>query len=591
VRIVSLLTTATSVPTALLSATPSGITFRAALANLSEHTNADSGSMGSDAKSDTGAGVANGLASQHEKEQTSSSMGDASVRTTSIVSPTVSTKTSSVIKSNGQSNDSHRAESDSGAATSAYSSSTAEDIANGKHGHTMHTKTDIRITSAAQASIAIQVPGIQADIPIQAVQASSTGSEANALTTAPIPTTYQPTTFAADQLDEEIDVNHFAESTTSAASQKFDFSEPDGGRSAQSQLPLFQSVVGPTEQSASKADSAKQTATSLQPLNSATPANESVTPEVQASSPAISSWMPQVEAGIAAQIGGENFTVPMEMPKAVTSPSNGEWTQLVGKASGKKITEGVAAKNSELGSTTEAAKNTPTNSLGTVSDGTSHGNQNNGQSVQHSQMGTAQAADVAVKVNDGGTNQAQVSAMHLLSHEAVTTLRSADGAVDGSTHGLPANNPTSNESEGGDAAATSGINAAKLIHAMGQTEMSVGMHSSEFGNISIRTSVSQQQMLAQISLDHGGLSQALSSHISSMQSKLENDYGLHTLIEVNSQGALSSGDSGNYAQREQQEFVRSGRNADPVVAAEPEPGLGQGTLVSVSDGVRLDIRA
>ncbi len=121
--------------------------------------------------------------------------------------------------------------------------------------------------------------------------------------------------------------------------------------------------------------------------------------------------------------------------------------------------------------------------------------------------------------------------------------------------------------------------------------MSVGMRSSEFGNISIRTTVSQQQMLAQISLDHGELSQALASHVSSVQTKLENESGLHTLIEVNHQGALSSDDSGNPAQREQQEFVRSGRRESAALAVEPETGLPQAALDSASDGVRLDIRA
>ena len=39
--------------------------------------------------------------------------------------------------------------------------------------------------------------------------------------------------------------------------------------------------------------------------------------------------------------------------------------------------------------------------------------------------------------------------------------------------------------------------------------MRVGMHSTEFGDISIRTTLSQQQMLAQISLDHSDLGPTL----------------------------------------------------------------------------------
>ena len=198
---------------------------------------------------------------------------------------------------------------------------------------------------------------------------------------------------------------------------------------------------------------------------------------------------------------------------------------------------------------------------------------------------------VPAKAMDSGTSQAQAALMQGASHEAATPPRSGGSVEDLSRQILQRGEPASNELEGGGAVASSGINAAKLIQTMGQTEMSVGMRSSEFGNISIRTSVSQQQMLAQISLDHGDLSQALSTHVSSLQTKLENEYGLHTLIEVNHQGALSSNDSGNSAQREQQEFVRSARTASAAVAAEPETGFGTVAQISASDGSRLDIRA
>ena len=135
------------------------------------------------------------------------------------------------------------------------------------------------------------------------------------------------------------------------------------------------------------------------------------------------------------------------------------------------------------------------------------------------------------------------------------------------------------------------INTARLIQTIGQSEMRVGLHSTEFGNISIRTSVTPQQMTAQISLDHSDLSQALTSHVSSVQSKLENDYGLHTVIEVNHQGAASSGESGNSASGEQKEFVRSTPIMNTAVAAEPEMDPEHGAPVSASNGLRLDIRA
>jgi hypothetical protein len=157
--------------------------------------------------------------------------------------------------------------------------------------------------------------------------------------------------------------------------------------------------------------------------------------------------------------------------------------------------------------------------------------------------------------------------------------------------------------DGEEATATSGINAAKLIQTMGETEMRVGMHSSEFGDISIRTSVTQQQMLAQISLDHGDLSHAISAHIASMQAKLGEESGLATVIEVNhsgnqagnqfgnQSGASAFGDSGQSPQREQRGFVRSAGTESTAVLAEADVGVGPGPLVSGSNGYRLDIRA
>ena len=79
----------------------------------------------------------------------------------------------------------------------------------------------------------------------------------------------------------------------------------------------------------------------------------------------------------------------------------------------------------------------------------------------------------------------------------------------------------SNPQEISDGAATTVINSAKLIQAMGQTEMRVGLHTTDFGDISIRTSGSQQQMSAQISLDHSELSQTIADHIAAVKQSWE----------------------------------------------------------------------
>jgi hypothetical protein len=339
------------------------------------------------------------------------------------------------------------------------------------------------------------------------------------------------------------------------------------------------------------ADPADAAAAALKPMNPAPPSDRTVAAELPGSAPSTPSGTPQAGASIAAPVAAEIVTAPMELPMASARRSNGDWTQPAGKAVAKLTNDAAVTKYPGLGGATEPGKSKSAEAGSAVSDGSSHAAQNSGQPTQHVQTDPSQVAAVAPKVTDSGASQAQTLAMHAVSHQAAPALRNAGGPEDASRQGLPQGDPTSNESDRGDGAATSGINAAKLIQTMGQTGMNVAMRSNEFGNISIHTSVSQQQMLAQISLEHGDLSQALASHVSSVQTKLENESGLHTVIEVNHQGASSSGDSGNSQQREQSAFVRSARIGNAAVPAEPDIVLSPAALVTQSNGSRLDIRA
>ena len=64
------------------------------------------------------------------------------------------------------------------------------------------------------------------------------------------------------------------------------------------------------------------------------------------------------------------------------------------------------------------------------------------------------------------------------------------------------------------------MSTSRLIQTLGQTEMRVGLRSSEFGDISIRTSSTRDNVFAQISLDHADLAKSLATHIPEMQAKL-----------------------------------------------------------------------
>ena len=135
-----------------------------------------------------------------------------------------------------------------------------------------------------------------------------------------------------------------------------------------------------------------------------------------------------------------------------------------------------------------------------------------------------------------------------------------------------------------------GINTARLIQSMSESEMCVGMHSVEFGEISVRTSVSQQQMLAQISTEHVDLGAAISAHIPSIQEKLGNDYGLHASIQVNQGGASFSNERGRSSQREQRASVLTLEPFNSGAPAEIERLTARVPKTS-GDGYRLDIRA
>lgn len=120
--------------------------------------------------------------------------------------------------------------------------------------------------------------------------------------------------------------------------------------------------------------------------------------------------------------------------------------------------------------------------------------------------------------------------------------------------------------------------------------MRVGMHSSEFGSISIRTTVSQQQMQTQIAVDHSELGTALSAHIPSMQAKLGSDFGLQATIEVNQSGA---GFTGNGQQSQQQQSQPSApaytMSAAPAMAVAEIAAPQMAMAMSSND--RLDVQA
>jgi hypothetical protein len=218
------------------------------------------------------------------------------------------------------------------------------------------------------------------------------------------------------------------------------------------------------------------------------------------------------------------------------------------------------------------------------------GNSMNGSQSQHLQAEASQRSILETSGSETRVMQTVVGAVHSESR-SLAGANDSPGAAQAATH--PSNGADGDEQElsnGMQSAGMSGISATRLIQTMGSSEMRMGMHSNEFGNISIRTSISQQQVQAQISVEHIGLGNALSAHINSVQSKLGSDYGLNANIQLNQSGASSSGDRDGSQQHQSKPAGRPVQRSEAPMPLQSDPVIPVGAL-SAGSKHRLDIRA
>lgn len=270
-------------------------------------------------------------------------------------------------------------------------------------------------------------------------------------------------------------------------------------------------------------------------------------------------------------------------------PGAGEAGQLTANtASSSKVGDSTLSKNAAAANAAGATGNSqtaptpaPANTSAHNASSTIQGN----ATVEHSQAQTAQAAPATQGPASTTAPQIQVVAAQGTTHDAAPSRSSANATPEITHASERAAQPEINASS-----PTQGINTANVIQKMNETEMRVGMHSAEFGEISIRTSVSQQQMMAQISVDHGDLGKAISAHIPAMEAKLGGEFGIRALVQVNQSGMSFSGERGASPQREQTRFSQTAQSEATPVLAETDSATPWVTAVA-SDGYRLDIRA
>ncbi len=223
------------------------------------------------------------------------------------------------------------------------------------------------------------------------------------------------------------------------------------------------------------------------------------------------------------------------------------------------------------------------------SDDSSRAGQGGIGSTQHLQAVASQAVPASASSTDSTAGQmltaaAPAGSAHIASLSAATGVPSEAAprhAADTAAMG----------SDGGSTVSSGTINTARLIQNMNDTEMRVGMRSAEFGDISIRTMVSQQQVQAQISVNHSELVNALSAHIPSVQAKIGNEYGLHASIEVSQNSASFTNENGQSSQRDQKPFVPSTLLNNLAAPVEIDRLPMRAIAPALLDTTRLDIRA
>jgi hypothetical protein len=293
----------------------------------------------------------------------------------------------------------------------------------------------------------------------------------------------------------------------------------------------------------------------------------------------------QLAAAAAAAAVPQRNPVVVSQPNAVLPPalpllpSAGE-TNTAGKPAQDKSADTTGVQNVSAVATPD--KSHPAGSTNpTQGTDTQNSQPTGGQAAQHAQTDGTQAPAAAAAKN------ADATAMPTPIHDAPAFRHENSG--DG-PRPAEAMRTAAAPAEAAEATANSGINTARLIQTMSETEMHVGLHSAEFGDISIRTAISQQQVVAQISVDHSDLGRAIADATPGLQAKLGNDFGVHASIEVNQNGASYSGERGAASQQQQRSFAQTGRTESGTVSAEAE-STGMKIGPAAGEGYRLDIRA
>lgn len=273
------------------------------------------------------------------------------------------------------------------------------------------------------------------------------------------------------------------------------------------------------------------------------------------------------------------FQLPGGLSKNDAAQSNGSQNSKSGNALLSQGSNGTITAGTGKSKDSDAA----TGALGT----STHSVVSDAQSAQRPDANASQPAPDAARSASPVSLQIQQGSTSPVPHSASTPPAHSESA--------PPSPARTGEAQGSsatpDSAPTSVVNTANVLQKMGQSEMNVAVHSTEFGAISIRTSVTEQQMLAQISVDHTDLGKVLSAHIPAMEAKLGGELGVRTVVAVNQAGMSFSGQGGQSSQGQQRSFAGASAPIAGVPASTEIDDSGFYAATSRGSDARLDVRA
>jgi hypothetical protein len=239
--------------------------------------------------------------------------------------------------------------------------------------------------------------------------------------------------------------------------------------------------------------------------------------------------------------------------------------------SGTQPTAATSDKDSDAGGSGNPQSSTnqtsETFSVGMMVSGQT-GTNDIGAGVRQSDVMPTGISSAPVQVSSGGSGNETSAQVKANGHAAASPNSESETEND-----VPTSSPTSQ------------LHSAKLVERLGQAELRVGVHTEQFGNVDIRTSMVRNQFSAQISVERPELGKILAAELPNLQNRLSEQRVPAANITLENQasgGSAGFGQGSRQSHTTQQIVVPNNLETEPVLAAVVSPETSHATT-------RLDV--